>query len=261
MKRWVFLLYGVGCHLLFLAIFAGLCGFVGNFLMPRTIDVTPPAPPALAMAINLSLLVLFALQHSVMARPAFKRVWTRLIPAPIERSTYVLASCLATALLMWQWRAIDIVLWNVQAPSLRGALWFLFGVGWLAVPLVTLLIDHFDLVGTRQVWLYFQGRPYESLPFREPMLYRNVRHPLYVGWMMAFWMTPTMTVGHALFAAIMTFYMAAAALLEERDLIAHFGEAYRNYRTRVPMFIPRMSARNITPAAATADTADVPMIP
>ena len=256
MKRWLFLLYGIGCHLLFLLIYAALFGFVGNFLMPRTIDVTPETPLGLAVVIDLSLLGLFAIQHSVMARPAFKRVWTRVVPQPIERSTYVLASCIVTALLMWQWRSIDVVLWDVQAPPLRGALWFLFGLGWLAVPLVTLLIDHFDLLGTRQVWLYFQGRPYESLPFREPLVYRNVRHPLYIGWMMAFWFTPTMTAGHALFAGVMTLYMAAAALVEERDLIAHFGESYRNYRARVPMFIPRFGARNAVPVQSSDEVAE-----
>jgi protein-S-isoprenylcysteine O-methyltransferase Ste14 len=242
MKRWLFFFYGVGCHLLFLATFACLAGFVGNWLLPKTIDSPNEGTMAAALAINLLLLGAFAAQHSIMARPAFKRVWTRLVPQPIERSTYVLSSCLVTVLLMWQWRGIDIVVWDTQAPMLRAALWALFAVGWLLIPLVSLMIDHFDLFGTRQVWLYLQGRQYQPLVFRVPGAYRHVRHPLYVGWAIAFWATPTMTVGHLLLAGVLTGYMALAACFEERDLVAHFGRQYEDYQRRVPMFVPRWKA-------------------
>jgi protein-S-isoprenylcysteine O-methyltransferase Ste14 len=239
MRRWLFFAYGVGCHLLFLGTFAFMAGFVGNFSVPKSIDSTVPGPTSLAIVINLLLLALFAVQHSVMARPAFKRVWTRIIPEPIERSTYVLISCAVTVLLMWQWRGIDYLVWNAEQPVLRGLLWGLFAIGWLLVPFATLLINHFDLFGTRQVWLYLRGREYQSLPFRTPSLYRHMRHPLYVGWAISFWATPTMTAGHLLFAAVLTGYMGLAALIEERDLVAHFGHQYTEYRRRVPMFIPR----------------------
>jgi protein-S-isoprenylcysteine O-methyltransferase Ste14 len=239
MRRWIFFTYGVVGHLMFLGIFAYMAGFVGNFLVPKSIDSPTHGSLASAVMINLLLLLVFAVQHSVMARPAFKRVWTRIIPEPIERSTYVFVSCIVTALLMWQWRGIDIVVWDAPSPVLRGLLWSLFAVGWFLVPVASLLINHFDLFGTRQVWLYLRGREYQELPFRTPMLYKRMRHPLYVGWMTAFWATPTMTVGHLLFAAVMSGYMCIAVLFEERDLIAHFGERYREYCRRVPKFVPR----------------------
>jgi methanethiol S-methyltransferase len=238
MKRWLYFAYGMTCHLLFLATFAWMACFVGNFIVPKTIDTPTAASTSSAIVVNVLLLTLFALQHSVMARPAFKRLWTRIIPKPIERSTYVLVSNAVTILLMWQWQGIDDVVWNAQHPMLRGSLWGLFAIGWLLVPLASLLINHFDLFGTRQVWLYLRGREYESLPFRTPSLYQHMRHPLYVGWAIAFWATPTMTWGHLLFAGMLTGYMGVAALLEERDLIAYFGRQYEEYRRRVPMFIP-----------------------
>jgi protein-S-isoprenylcysteine O-methyltransferase Ste14 len=238
MRRWLYFVYGLGCHLLFLGTFAYMAGFVGNLWVPKTIDSTVPGSTSAAVLINLLLLALFSVQHSVMARPAFKRVWTRIIPEPIERSTYVLVSCVVTFLLMWQWRGIDHVVWDVRHPLLRGLAWGLFASGWLLVPVASLLINHFDLFGTRQVWFYLRGRAYESLPFRVPSLYKHVRHPLYVGWATAFWATPTMTVGHLLFAGVLSGYMGLAALIEERDLIAHFGRQYEEYRRKVPMFIP-----------------------
>jgi protein-S-isoprenylcysteine O-methyltransferase Ste14 len=240
MQRYLFFLYGVGCHLLFLGLFAYMAGFTGNFLVPKTIDTTADGGIAAALAIDLVLLGLFAVQHSVMARPAFKRIWTRIVPQPIERSTYVLASCLVVGLLMWQWRGIDTIVWDIQHPVFRTAAWGLFAIGWLLVPLVTLLIDHFDLFGLRQVWLHLRGRAYEALPFRVPLLYKHVRHPLYLGWTIAFWATPTMTVGHLLYAFVLTGYMGLAALIEERDLVAHFGHQYEDYRRRVPMFVPKL---------------------
>jgi protein-S-isoprenylcysteine O-methyltransferase Ste14 len=242
MRRWIFFLYGVACHLLFLATFAYLAGFVGNFVVVKSIDSTVAGPIGTAILINVLLLLLFALQHSVMARPEFKRIWTRIIPEPIERSTYVLLSCVVTFFMMWQWRGIDQVVWDAQHPIARGLLWGLFATGWLLVPLATLLINHFDLFGTRQVWLYLRGKAYSALPFRVPSLYKHVRHPLYVGWAIAFWATPTMTAGHLLFAAVLTGYMGLAAVLEERDLIAHFGRQYEEYRRVVPMFIPLRKA-------------------
>jgi protein-S-isoprenylcysteine O-methyltransferase Ste14 len=241
MKRWSFFAYGVFCHVLFLATFACMAGFVGNLLLPKTIDSGPATSVGLAVAIDLLLILVFGLQHSVMARPGFKRVWTRLVPGPIERSTYVLISCAVTFLLLWQWQPINLVIWDVQQPVGRGLLWGLFAAGWLLVPTVSLMINHFDLFGTRQVWLYLRGRPYTSLPFRVPMLYKYVRHPLYVGWALAFWATPTMTVGHLLFAAPLTAYMVLAAWIEERDLVDHFGALYQEYRRRVPMFLPGLA--------------------
>jgi protein-S-isoprenylcysteine O-methyltransferase Ste14 len=240
MKRYLFLAYGVAAYLMFLAVYAYLAAFVGGFLLVETIDGPAARPPWQAAIVNVLLIAAFAVQHSVMARPGFKRVWTRLVPTAIERSTYLVMANLVTMLLIWQWQPIDAVVWNVQQPLARATLWVLFAAGWLAVPLVTLLINHFDLFGLRQVWLHFQGKPYTSLPFRTPLAYAHVRHPLYLGWALAFWATPTMTAGHLLFAAVMTVYMIAAAVVEERDLIAHFGRPYRSYRQHVPMFVPRL---------------------
>jgi protein-S-isoprenylcysteine O-methyltransferase Ste14 len=239
MKRISAFAYGVVCHLLFLATFAYLVGFMGNWLVPKSIDSPPYGATGLAVAIDLLLIGLFGLQHSVMARPAFKRLWTRVVTQPIERSTYVLISCAVTALLMWQWRAIDVVVWHVEHTVGRNLLWGLFAAGCLLVPTVSLMIDHFDLFGTRQVWFYLRGREYQPLPFRVPMFYKHVRHPLYLGWALAFWVTPTMTLGHLLFAASLTAYMAIAATIEERDLVSYFGSRYEEYRRRVPMFVPR----------------------
>ena len=250
MKRWLFFAYGTGCHLLFLGVFAYMAGFVGNFLVPKSIDSTPAGSAIESATIDVLLLLLFAVQHSVMARPAFKRVWTRIVPNPIERSTYMLAANLVTILLMWQWRSIDAIVWDIQQPALRGAVWGLFVTGWLLVPFVTLLLDHFDLCGTRQVWLHLRGREYEALPFRVPSLYKRVRHPLYIGWTIAFWATPTMTAGHLLFATVMTAYMAIAVVFEERDLVNHFGQQYEDYRRQVPMFVPSIGGAAKTSSAA-----------
>lgn len=249
MKRIAFFTYGVFGHLMFLAVFAYMAGFVGSFLgiVPKSIDhqVNPDIPLAMAIAINLCLLVLFGLQHSIMARPAFKAVWTRWVPRPIERSTYVYASNIVTILLMWLWQPIDVVVWDVTWQPARIALVGLFAAGWLLVPMVSLMINHFDLFGTRQVWLYLRGREYSPLPFRTPLLYRYVRHPLYIGWALAFWATPTMTLGHLLFAVTLTGYMALAAQIEERDLVQHFGHEYETYRRTVPQFVPRVGLAKV----------------
>lgn len=242
MQRIVFFLYGVFCHVLFLVTYALLAAFVGNLVLPHTID--GPATGGsigLDIVIDVALVLAFAVQHSVMARPAFKRVWTRVIPKPIERSTYVLAANLVTLLLIWQWQPIPIVLWQVTHPVGWWVCTAGFMLGWLSVPAVSLMINHFDLFGTRQVWLHLQGKEYTPLPFRTPLAYAWVRHPLYVAWALAFWATPVMTVGHLIFAGMLTVYMGLAALVEERDLIAHFGEAYRDYRRRVPMFVPALN--------------------
>jgi protein-S-isoprenylcysteine O-methyltransferase Ste14 len=195
-----------------------------------------------------ALLFVFAVQHSLMARPAFKERWTRLIPEPIERSTYMLASCLALILLMALWQPLPLVIWNVQNPAGSWLLTSLFAAGWLIVPLVTLAINHLDLFGVRQVWLYLKGQPYTPLAFRTPPPYNWVRHPLYVGWAIAFWATPRMTLGHLLFASLMTVYMVAASRVEERDLVAYFGRSYEDYRRRVPAFVPlpRFTAKAAT---------------
>jgi protein-S-isoprenylcysteine O-methyltransferase Ste14 len=249
MRRWSFFVYGVCCHLLFLATFAVLAGFVGNLLVPKSID-SAPADNLSAAGVDLVLIGLFGLQHSIMARPWFKRYWTRLVPQPIERSTYVLISCVVTFFLMWQWQGLGAVIWDVRHPLGRGLLWGLFAAGWALVPTVSLMINHFDLFGTRQVWLYLRGRPYTALPFRTPLLYSRIRHPLYVGWAVAFWATPTMTLGHLLFAGTLTLYMAIAARIEERDLVDHFDSLYRAYQRRVPMFIPRLRGGDQSPAEA-----------
>ena len=241
MKRWLFLAYGVAGHAGFLATYAYLAGFVGNLLVPKSIDAPVGSQTAQAVAINLLLVAIFAVQHSVMARPNFKVLWTYLVPQPIERATYVWMANAVTILLMWQWRPIDALVWDVEQPVVRGMLWSLFAAGWLAVPLVSVLINHFDLFGTRQVWLFWRNKPYTDLPFRTPAVYAHVRHPLYLGWALAFFATPTMTVGHLLFAGSLTVYMMLAAIVEERDLVDHFGQTYKDYRRRVPMFVPRLT--------------------
>jgi protein-S-isoprenylcysteine O-methyltransferase Ste14 len=204
-----------------------------------------------------ALLLAFGLQHSIMARPGFKRVWTQLVSEPVERSTYVLVSCLVTVLLVWQWRPIGVIVWDIQNPIGRGVMWALFAAGWLLVPAVSLMISHLDLFGTRQVWLYFKGRPYQPLPFRTPLLYAHVRHPLYIGWGLAFWATPTMTAGHLLFAMMLGSYMGLATLFEERDLLAHFGHQYEHYRRTVPRFIPRLRRGSKSAAPLVAE----PLLP
>jgi protein-S-isoprenylcysteine O-methyltransferase Ste14 len=237
MRRWTYFLYGIVCYLLFFVAYAYLVGFVGNVLVPKSID-GPGAGGPFAIVIDLLLVAMFGVQHSVMARPWFKERWTRIVAQPIERSTYVLASCIVIFLMVWLWQPIPFAIWNLEGPLARGLLWGLSAAGWLLVPAVSLMIHHFDLFGARQVWLHLRGQAYTHLPFRTPYLYRFVRHPLYLGFAVAFWATPTLTVGHLLFAAGMTLYMAIAVLFEERDLVDAYGDAYREYRQRVPKFIP-----------------------
>ena len=236
MGRIVAFAYGLVSYAIFFATFLYAVGFVGNFV-PQGMDAPPVSPLGTSLLVDLGLLGLFALQHSVMARPAFKRVWTRVVPEPVERSTYVLASSLALILLFWQWRPLGGVVWDIQSPAGRAAMYGAFAFGWLLVLVTTFLINHFDLFGLRQVWLHLRGRPYEPLPFKTPGPYRLVRHPLYVGWFFAFWATPTMTATHLLFAVATTAYILIAIRLEERDLV-HFHPEYDEYRRRVPMLIP-----------------------
>lgn len=252
MKRTGILLYGLACYAVFFATFLYAIGFVGNLWVPKAMDSPRATSLGLALLIDLGLLSLFALQHSVMARPGFKRVWTRLIPESAERSTYTLLSSLALILLFWQWRPLGGVVWEVEHPLARTLLYAGFAFGWGLVLVSTFLINHFDLFGLRQVWLQFRGRAYTALPFKTPGPYRLVRHPLYVGWFFAFWCTPTMSVTHLLFALMTTAYILVAIRLEERDLIAALPE-YAQYRKQVPMLLPRLRRRaSWTSAARTA---------
>ena len=237
-KRVSFFVYGLASYVLFLGTFLYAIAFIGNLGVPTALDGPASDPLWRALAINLGLLTLFAVQHSVMARPAFKRAWTRIVPKPIERSTYVLFSSLALILLFWQWRPLGGTVWSVENTGAIVALRALFAFGWGLVLVATFLIDHFDLFGMRQVWLYLTGQPYTSRPFATPMLYRYVRHPLYVGWFFAFWMTPTMTAAHLLFAVVTSLYILVAIQLEEHDLVGEFGDTYKDYRRRTPMLVP-----------------------
>jgi protein-S-isoprenylcysteine O-methyltransferase Ste14 len=237
MGRLLALLYGALAYLAFVVITLYAIGFLGNAVVPKSIDSGGGAVTARALAIDVGLLTLFALQHSVMARPGFKRAWTRLIPEPIERSTYVLAAVLCLALLFWQWQPMTRVIWSVGGAAAVIFL-VLFWLGWLIQLTSTFMVSHFDLFGLRQVSAYLRGRPYPPISFVTPLFYRLVRHPLYTGFVLAFWATPVMTVGHLVFALVTTLYILVAVRFEERDLIAVFGETYRRYRRATPMLIP-----------------------
>jgi protein-S-isoprenylcysteine O-methyltransferase Ste14 len=239
MKRWLVFAYGVASYLIFLGVFVYAVGFLGNFLVPKALDAPAEGPLGAAFAVDLGLLALFALQHSGMARRGFKSWLTRFVPPAAERSTYVLLTNAALILLFAFWRPLGGVVWEVESTAGRVLLYGLFAAGWLIVLAATFLINHFDLFGLRQVWLYLRGQVYTTLRFRTPGPYRLVRHPLYVGWLLTFWATPTMTATHLLFAVVTTVYILFAIRLEERDLVASFGEAYADYRRRVPMLVPR----------------------
>ena len=237
--RFLILLYAIVAYTAFFVSSNYAIGFIGNYWVPKSIDVGSPADPGGAIAVNLLLLGAFAIQHSVMARPAFKQWWTRIIPAVIERSTYVLLSSLVLLLLFWQWQPIPTRIWHVEgiaAQLLTAAYW----LGWAIAIGSTFMIDHFDLFGLRQVFSSLRGSAASDPSFRTPLLYRIVRHPLMLGFMIAFWATPEMTAGHLLFAIATTVYILVALQLEERDLIARFGATYQQYCRNVPMLLPRI---------------------
>ena len=253
LKRALFLTYGALSYLVFFGTFLYAIGFIGDFGVPNPLDGEATGPAAAAVAVDAALLGLFAVQHSVMARRWFKQRWTRLVPWPVERSTYVLLSSVALLLLFRYWRPLGGSVWLVDDPSARLVLRSLFAFGWGLVLVCTFLINHFDLFGLRQVWLFATGREYTSLRFATPGPYRLVRHPLYVGWFFAFWMTPTMTLSHLLFAVATTLYILVAIQLEERDLVKEHGPDYDEYRRRVPMLWPfrrRSSPGAVRPSLA-----------
>ncbi len=239
MGKLLAVIYGVLGHLGFLAVFFYLIGFLGNSgLVPRSIDSGTAGPLGTALLVNILLLGIFGIQHSVMARPGFKRWWTRLVPEPVERSTYVWISNLLVVLLFWQWRPMTEIVWDVQNPVMANVLWALFFLGFGLVVLSSLIIDHFDLLGTRQVFLFARGKPYTSPEFKVAAFYKYVRHPLLLGWMIAFWSTPRMSTGHLVFAIGTTAYMLIGIQFEERDLATVYGDAYRDYRSKVSTIIP-----------------------
>jgi protein-S-isoprenylcysteine O-methyltransferase Ste14 len=238
MTRILYFAYGCFAYLLFLATFLYAIAFIGGFAVPKTLDGPATTPFTMALLINTALLGVFAVQHSVMARPWFKRWWTQIVPWAIERSTYVLFASLALDLLFWQWRPLGGIVWSVDTPWLRVAIWTLFAFGWLQVLVMTFYIDHFDLFGLRQVWLHLLGRQYTRVHFATPAPYRMVRHPLYLGFMIAFWAAPTMSVTRLVFAAATTAYILIAIQFEEHDLKAEHGASYEEYKRRVPMILP-----------------------
>ena len=231
-------LYGVTSYLIFFVTFLYAIGFVSDLVVPKTIDSGAPAPFSQALIINLGLMALFAVQHSVMARKEFKRWWTQFVPVSVERTTYVLFASLTLALLLWQWRPIPTVVWQIANPSLATSVTVLSFVGWTVVLTSTFLINHFELFGLQQVATNLLGQNVPAPRFRTPLYYKFVRHPIYLGFVIAFWSAPTMTLGHLLFATVTTAYIVIGATLEERDLIAVFGNEYRDYRKQVAMLIP-----------------------
>jgi protein-S-isoprenylcysteine O-methyltransferase Ste14 len=246
-RRLLLLTYGVLCYTLSLATFLYAVGFIGGFLTPTQLDDPAPGSLAPALAIDGGLLALFALQHSGMARPRFKRWLTWFVPEPAERSTYVLLSSAALFVLFWQWQPLGGVVWEVQGEAARAAVFAVYAAGWMMVLATTFLINHFDLFGLRQVWLAFRGGPYTPLRFTTPGPYRLIRHPLYIGWFTVFWAAPTMTAAHLLFAVGTTAYILAAIHWEERDLVAAHPE-YAAYRRRVPMLLPRFRVGPVSSA-------------
>jgi protein-S-isoprenylcysteine O-methyltransferase Ste14 len=246
MGRGIAFLYGVVCYAIFFLTFLYLVGFLSNLLVPRSIDVGLAATTLTALTINFALIALFGIQHTVMARPEFKKKWAKIVPTSIERSTYVLITSVILILLYWQWRPMTILVWEAEAAWLQYLLWAVFFGGFGLVLLSTFVIDHFDLFGLRQVWLNFRQKTYTHSPFKVTFFYKFVRHPLYVGWIMSFWGTPRMTVGHLLFAVGMTAYILIAIRYEERDLVHFLGDDYSRYREKVPMLIPRFGKAHET---------------
>jgi len=240
MSRTTVFAYTLACYACFLGVFLYAIAFVGNLGVPTTVDAGGPnAPLGAALAVNIALLSAFALQHSVMARPAFKRWWTRFVPEAAERATYVLASSAAFVALFAWWHPIDSVIWELPSGFASNAMTGLYFGGWALLLYATTLIDHFDLFGVRQGFLYWKGEKHRKSLFMTPALYRTVRHPLFVAWLVIFWATPSMTAGHLVLALLTTGYILVAIQLEERDLIDEFGDTYREYRAVTPMLVPR----------------------
>ena len=259
MRKAAYLTYGVICYLLFFGTFLYTIGFLGNWIVPKTIDGPASTLPLwLALLVNLGLLSLFAVQHSGMARPEFKRWWTRIVPQPIERATYVLASSVVLWVIYWGWQPLPTALYTTEGAA-RIALTALYLGGYGLVLYSTILISHLDLFGIGQVVRYWHGREVESSHFVTPTLYRFIRHPLYVGWFVVFWATPEMTVGHLLFAAVCTGYILAAIPIEERDLVGEFGETYEQYRRTTPAFVPRIGSQAGPTGEATATRSASPV--
>lgn len=240
MSRFGTFTYGLFSYAVFFGVFLYAIGFIGGFMTPTMLDGAPRRPLAEALAIDLGLLVLFALQHSGMARPAFKRWWTKIIPEAAERSTYVLATSLLLIGLFVLWEPIGGVVWNAPEGVARTTVWVFYMLGWALLFYTTFLIDHFDLFGLKQVWRALLDKPYQAPRFHTPSLYKVVRHPLYIGWLMIFWFAPTMTMAHLVFAIVTTAYILVAIRLEERDLVTAFGEDYVQYRKQTPMLLPRV---------------------
>jgi protein-S-isoprenylcysteine O-methyltransferase Ste14 len=234
------ILYAFTSYAIFIVSFLYAIGFLGGGLVPKTVDDGPIVEPWLAVIVDVALLTVFALQHSVMARPRFKAWWTRLIPKPIERSTYVLLASLALLLLFWQWRPLPSVVWAVSEPVAASLVTGLYWIGWLVVVASTFMISHFDLFGLKQAIQGWHGSARGDAAFTTPFLYKHVRHPIYLGFVIAFWATPTMTVGHLLFAAVATAYILVGIQLEERDLVTVFGDRYIRYRREAGMLLPRI---------------------
>ncbi len=240
--------YGLLAYALFFASFLYLIAFLANVFVPVSIDVGPEAPTALALVGNVGLVLLFGLQHSVMARPAFKRAWESVVPEPMERSTYVLATTVVLVALMALWRPMPGVVWDLAGTPWELVGWGVFAFGWLFLLASTFLVNHFDLFGLRQVALFAMKREPSELQFTTRFFYRFVRHPIYLGWMIAMWATPTMTVGHLVFALSFTLYLIVAVPLEERDLVALHGDRYRDYQRSVPAVLPRLTPATTEPA-------------
>ena len=250
------LVYGMVAYAIFFGTLCYAVFFVGDVLVPKTIDSGMPGPFWPSVAVNALLLTLFAVQHSVMARPGFKEMWTKIVPKPIERSTFVYATCAVFFLMFWQWRPMPEVVWQVNEPTARAVIYGLQYSGYLFALLATMMIHHFDLFGVRQVYLFARGSRYTDLGFRTPGFYKFVRHPIMFGFLVGFWASPTMTQGHLMFALVVTGYVLVAVQIEERDLVRYYGSRYENYRRRVSSIIPWPKGRTAAPEATSGATGD-----